>query len=407
MTERIIPFDELMKKVIDQLIKQGYKDSTLDIYRRLYNRIHVFINQRGTDLYTKDAGRDFLNNINVCRSTFVSYNCAVRRLDDYLDGKPYRCHHGNPSDKVVGVYADIMDGYLDECSTKGNAPATIAAKEKTCIAFLNYIEKEGCNDISDLNTGMIARALLIFSNKENYARIRLFLKYLSDKGFTSSDFSGIVPRYKRKQIIPTTYTPEEINKLESSIDTGSDTGRRNLAVVRLATRMGLRSGDIAKLKWSEVDFISGYIHIIQDKTKVPLSLQMPDDVLEALIQHLDNLAEIPEDGYVFHVMTAPYGPITTSVIRHIVNNAFIDACVDTTGKKHGPHAFRSSLASSMVNDGVSYESVRKILGHSDPDVIMHYAKTDIENLRMCSIEPPTPTGLFSDYLTGKKVIRDV
>ena len=39
----------------------------------------------------------------------------------------------------------------------------------------------------------------------------------------------------------------------------------------------------------------------------------------------------------------------------------------------------------MVNDNASYEVVRRILGHSNPDVIKHYAKADIENLRMCSI----------------------
>lgn len=61
----------------------------------------------------------------------------------------------------------------------------------------------------------------------------------------------------------------------------------------------------------------------------------------------------------------------------------------------------------MVNDGASYETVRKILGHSDPDVIKHYAKTDIENLRLCSIEPPAPSGVFEDYLSGKKVIDRV
>ena len=57
----------------------------------------------------------------------------------------------------------------------------------------------------------------------------------------------------------------------------------------------------------------------------------------------------------------------------------------------------------MVNDGVSYEIVRRILGHSDPDVIKHYAKADIENLRLCSIEPPAPSGLFYEYLSGKEV----
>ena len=74
-------------------------------------------------------------------------------------------------------------------------------------------------------------------------------------------------------------------------------------------------------------------------------------------------------------------------------DSFIAAGIDTSGKKHGPHAFRSSMASSMVNDGGSYEIARRILGHSDPNVIKHYARTDIENLRLCSIDPPAPSGL--------------
>ena len=32
---------------------------------------------------------------------------------------------------------------------------------------------------------------------------------------------------------------------------------------------------------------------------------------------------------------------------------------------------------------------------------------DIENLRMCSIDPPIPTGIFRDYLSGKGVITHV
>lgn len=61
----------------------------------------------------------------------------------------------------------------------------------------------------------------------------------------------------------------------------------------------------------------------------------------------------------------------------------------------------------MVNDGVSYETVRRILGHSDPDDIKHYAKTNIEKLRLCSLEPPEPEGIFKDYLSGRRQIRNV
>ena len=126
-----------------------------------------------------------------------------------------------------------------------------------------------------LNTGLISQALLIYDNKDHYAIIRSFLGYLADNGLTQKDFSGIVPRHKRRKVLPTTYTPEEIYKIEDSVDTSTDTGKRNLAIIRLATRMGFRSGDIAKLRHSEVDFDTGYIRIIQEKTDQPLTLQMP------------------------------------------------------------------------------------------------------------------------------------
>ena len=271
--------------------------------------------------------------------------------------------------------------------------------------FLKYIESIGCIDTTRIEPLMVSKALLIFENKDNYARIRQFLKCLADNGAAEIDISGIMPRYKRRKPLPTTYTPSEIGCLEETIDTNKDARKRNIAIIRLATRMGLRSGDIADLKRSEIDFESGYIHINQKKTGVPLSLRMPEDVSSVLHQHIENVNLKPNaDGYVFHSMRAPYGRITTSIIRHIVNHCFDDAGVDIIDKKHGPHTFRSSLASSMVNDGVPYETVRKILGHSDPDVIKRYAKTDVENLRPCANEPPIPTGAFLDYLLGKKAV---
>ena len=96
-----------------------------------------------------------------------------------------------------------------------------------------------------------------------------------------------------------------------------------------------------------------------------------------------------------------------TVIRHIVKDSLIAAEVNITNKKHGPHALRSSLASSMINDGASYEVVRKILGHTDPNVIKHYARTDIESLRLCSIDPPAPSGLFREMLSGRMVVSRV
>src|SRR5699024_12830730 len=57
------------------------------------------------------------------------------------------------------------------------------------------------------------------------------------------------------------------------------------------------------------------------------------------------------------------------------------AGIDPDGRKQGPHAFRSSLASSMVNDNIPYEVVRKTLGHTDQNAIRSYARLDLEQDR--------------------------
>ena len=407
MTQKAVSFNELMDGVLDQLRTNGYMESTLTIYRRTYSRIRVFINRFDTDFYTPEIGAKFLADTKVKKSTASAYACAIRRLNDFIESKPFRSHHDCPHVQAPPEFTSILEEFLQECIDSGNKPATLQFKERTCGLFLDSLKKGGCTDLSCLNAGRVSRSLLTFSNKERYAVIRQFLRFLADKSITETDLSGIVPHYRRRKNLPTTYTPEEIARVEYAVDTSTDTGKRNLAIIRLATRMGLRSGDIARLKLTEIDFCNGVINITQEKTGIPFSLQMPSDVFDTLTAHVKNDTRSSVDGYVFHCMVAPYGRISTSIIRHAINDSFATAKVDTSGKKHGPHAFRSSLASSMVNDGTPYEVVRRILGHSDPDVIKHYAKADIENLRMCSIDPPVPTGLFGSYLSGKEVVPHV
>lgn len=88
--------------------------------------------------------------------------------------------------------------------------------------------------------------------------------------------------------------------------------------------------------------------------------------------------------YKCHSMSSPYSRITTNIIKHIITNKFINTRIDITGKKHDPHTFESSLASSMVNDDTSYETIR-----------------------LRSLESPAPSGLFEDYLSKKKIINRV
>jgi len=102
--------------------------------------------------------------------------------------------------------------------------------------------------------------------------------------------------------------------------------------------------------------------------------------------------------YIFLRDFAPFLPLSRSAIWSITNKYFNSARVNTTVRKHGPHSLRSSFASSLIAENVPYSVVQKILGHENPNSTKHYARIDIEHLRMYALEVPEPAGGFARYL---------
>ena len=97
----------------------------------------------------------------------------------------------------------------------------------------------------------------------------------------------------------------------------------------------------------------------------------------------------------------PYSHISVQAITKIVRTAIAAAGIDPDGRKQGPHAFRSSLASSMVNDNIPYEVVRKTLGHTDQNAIRSYARLDLEQLRGYALPVMEAAGTFAAFLEGE------
>ncbi|QDW75548.1 tyrosine-type recombinase/integrase [Lachnospiraceae bacterium KGMB03038] len=56
-------------------------------------------------------------------------------------------------------------------------------------------------------------------------------------------------------------------------------------------------------------------------------------------------------------MFCPYTEISYSVVSFAVKKYILRSGIDISRKKHGPHSLRSSLATSMINDGISYSIV--------------------------------------------------
>jgi len=404
---RGVDFEALEARVLDMLASQGYRRLSLKQYRLMLAKIGKFMAERGIAFYSEAVGKEFLASLKASKRTIQNFRCVARRLGDCLEGRPYTCHRREPAREPPERHAGVLARYLESCRARGNKKATICFKRRTAVLFLDFLEDMGRGRLEELEAPLVAKALAKFTNIDCHAAIRGFLRFIAAEKITRADFSAIVPRTRRPDPIPSAYSPEEILKVEDAAMGPTEKCRRDLAIIRLASRMGLRSGDIAKLRRGDIDFGSGTLRVIQEKTGGELVLEMPDAVSAALEDHLENRTVKAGDEFVFHALSAPFHPITTSIIRHAIGECLIKAGVSTEGRRRGPHAFRSSLATSMINDGGDYETTRRILGHADPDVIKRYARLDVESLRKCAIEPPPPSGLFLDFLEGREAVPHV
>lgn len=220
--------------------------------------------------------------------------------------------------------------------------------------------------------------------------IRGYFRFLFLNGYIQEPVaekipSGLTPRGRTK--LPTVWSEEEIDRLIKGVDLASPNGKRNYAMLLIAARLGLRIGDIRDLQLSDIDWQACTLTIVQNKTKEPLTLPIPDDVGWAVIDYLKNGRPVTESTNVFVRHVPPYdGFAPTSNLHNIMTKALSNAGIPSEGKASGFHTLRHSLATHLIQGGVEASTISDILGHTSPETVKHYIRSDIEGLRKCALE---------------------
>lgn len=133
----------------------------------------------------------------------------------------------------------------------------------------------------------------------------------------------------------------------------------DLVVLLLDT--GARYSEIANIEWSRIDLAERAIHLWRSKVQNETVLYMTDRVF-ALLSRRHATKNGP------HVFTNRKGKArgySTQSIRKAILRAGIQNC--------RVHTLRHTLATRLIQNGMSVYEVRDILGHSDIKTTMRYA----------------------------------
>lgn len=402
MTNRTV--GELTEELLRQLRENGYSQRLANKTMNLAKQLEAFMEENALAVYNADAGFRFQDeyiqkHISAMQQAdvkiFVARLNGVYRNEDFI-----ACRKRAVPAILPDGLETLLTKYRVHCAENGYRLSSIQLYEKVCRRFLKALADEGVSNGADVTVSAVSKAILRMKSPYYLSAVHTFLVYLAESGSLDQDYSSIVPPYKRPQPMPSVYSVEEVQRLEAAVERDASYGKRDYAVLLLAARLGIRAGDIATMTFDELDFETNKIRITQQKTDVALELPMLPVIRNALLDYIQNARGSSDSPYVFLSLSPPYSHISVQRIGKLVRSVIKKAGIDPGHRKMGPHALRSSIASSMVNDCVPYEVVRRMLGHTDKNAIKSYARLDVEQLKSYTLETPAATGCFADFLSG-------
>lgn len=115
---------------------------------------------------------------------------------------------------------------------------------------------------------------------------------------------------------------------------------------------------------------------------------MQTDIGEAIINYLKHARPTSDLQNIFLTAISPYRAMTHIGLNGIISRIMQGSGVDISNRKFGPHSMRHSLASQLLNNGVSLPVISETLGHEKTQTTMEYLRIDMKNLAKCTLEVP-------------------
>lgn len=400
MSEKIVQITELPSYIdglCERLKEMGYADSTIKSHQGILYKFCRYADKMQFKTFDSFAVQQFIITYNGDdydnKYHSYRYNRPFAMLNDFIAFNSVSRQKYSTVSSFAESYSVGFTSFLEYLTRLNFSDFSIKCCRSHSLRFHDFLINNGVNDFSELNSEIVrayCNTLSDYSTTTSSQMARELKKlfaYLKIHEYISEDLSSSVPNFRntRGEKLPDRFTAEEIEKIIRAIDKNNPMGKRDYAIVLIAVRLGLRNGDVTRLKFSSLDWSKKEIHIVQQKTGVPLTLPLPDDVGWAIIDYIRNRRPDSDCEYVFIGHNPPYKQLT-------VYTNFVAIYMRKAGlyiepkRKLGMHTLRKSLATAMLENNVPVNVIAQTLGHSDLNSVGNYIRISTKLLKKCAME---------------------
>ncbi len=298
--------------------------------------------------------------------------------------------------------SDLITDYLEHLEVeRGRSTRTSVNYERYLFRFLDMAEEIAGKDDGlkpeDITRELVRKFRLQLNRVQNergeglkpitqayhLIALRGFLKYLAQREIPSLDPSLIeLPHIVRPQVTFLHY--DEVEALLKEIDTSTETGLRDRAIIELLFSGGLRVSELVKLNRDSINLARREFIVRGKGSKdrpVFISPSAADWVEQYLNMRTDTLAPLflNNSKHTQEVDTSgDYRRLTPRSIERIVQKY---AKLAGITKHVSPHTLRHSFATDLLMNGADLRSVQTMLGHADISTTQIYTHVTDQHLK--------------------------
>lgn len=381
-----------------RLLEQRYVDAAIRHHLHEWLRFADHLQERGVGRpasVTDEIVRAYV--VGRTRGTSDSHGRFVRasiRLFIESDDRGHcRRRAGTATRNVPSWFAGTLTRYLDFVQRhRGLAGRTVSQYARKLSVFARWLEQTECRQLQ----ATTPRQVRDFYEDAESGRprrsygsaLRAFFRWAASQGIVSMALADAVPRprHYRLATLPDVLTAEEVDAVVATVDRSTPVGRRDLAVLLLAARYGLRPCDIRQLTFDHLDWRRARIEIRQAKTGRPLVLPLLQDVADALSAYIRRGRPACRSRAIFVRHRAPFEPfVAENNLSTIMRAALQRAGLANRPGRHGLYLFRHTLATHLLAAGHPIKTIADVLGHASTETTYGYTRIELATLRTVAI----------------------
>ncbi len=311
-----------------------------------------------------------------------AYTARVQRFADYLRQQGAVEAIANSTIQTPSPLSVFRDWLLRH---RGLSVVTVDRHERLITGMLSAL---GTNT-AGYDAALVRKVILdqIRGCRPAHAKtmvgaLRVYLRFLAANGPCQPGLDHALPTVAEWKLssLPRYLDTKQAGQLIGSCSRNGPQGWRDRAIVLLLIRLGLRAGDIASMRPSDIDWEDATV-LVRGKGRRDVRLPLPQDAGDAVLDYIEHARPQVAIDRVFLCVKAPFRPLRSGMIVSGIVRATLRRAGIKNPPSHGANLLRHTAATMMLRAGATLDEIGTVLRHKSPDTTAHYAKVDIAALQ--------------------------